>query len=397
MDAHIYEWLNLVIRWIHVIVGVAWIGASFYFNWLDSHLTPVKIPKKGVEGELWMVHSGGFYQVHKMKVIPDKMPETLHWFKWEAYFTWISGIALLIVVYYMGGGVFLLDSNVSNISYGGAVALGVGSVVISWFVYDRLCLSPLGDKTVPFAITGLILMAGIAFGLSQFFSSRGAYIHVGAIIGTLMAFNVWRIIIPSQEALVKATKAGTKPDEILGQRAKQRSLHNNYLTLPLLFIMVSSHFPSTYGSQFNWIMLVALSVIGAGVRHFFNLRNKGKRNVWILPVAALGMIALALVSRPETPETSSVETATPAVDFRMVKAVMALRCLQCHSAQPTDKIFVTPPKGIKFDTPEEMKKMAALIKTNVVAKTMPVGNMTKMTPDERTLISNWVDQGARIE
>lgn len=398
MDPHFHEWLTLAVKWIHVITGVAWIGASFYFNWLDSHLEPPEVKKKGVKGELWMVHSGGFYQVIKMMVTPEKMPKTLHWFKYEAYFTWISGFSLLVIVYYLGGGVFLRDSNVSDISYGAAIALGLGAMFGSWFVYDGLCRSPLVKNTVAFAAVGFVLMTAIAYGLSLYLSSRATYIHVGAIIGTIMAFNVWRVIIPNHDVLVKAMKDKTDPDPVMAEKAKERSVHNNYLTLPVLFIMVSSHFPSTFGYEFNWAMLAGLSLVGAGVRHFFNLRNRGHLNVWILPVAALMMVALALISRPPTPEAlPSTANSGKAVDFRTAQAVVTLRCVSCHSAKPMDDVFVTAPNGVKLDTPEEIKILADKIKTRVAAKTMPLGNKTNMTEEERTLLVQWVDQGASIE
>ena len=296
MDSLLQEWLDLVVRWVHVITGIAWIGSSFFFMWLDSHLEKPSAPRKGIEGELWMTHSGGFYRVEKIKVAPEEMPRVLHWFKWEAAFTWISGVILLAIVYYLGTGLDFLDARLAGLGSVGVTIAGFAVLGIAWLIYDGLYTSPLA-RTPFAALLGCVLLAAAAYIFSQYMSGRAAYLHVGAIIGTIMAANVWVRIIPAQRELVAATKAGRMPDERLGQRAKQRSVHNNYLTLPVVFIMVSNHFSSTWGHALNWLVLVGLALVGAGVRHYFNLRNKGENAWWIWPIAAAAMAALFFLVR----------------------------------------------------------------------------------------------------
>jgi uncharacterized membrane protein len=296
MDSLLQEWLDLVVRWVHVITGIAWIGASFFFMWLDSHLEKPAAPRKGIEGELWMTHSGGFYRVEKIKVAPDEMPRTLHWFKWEAAFTWISGVALLAIVYYLGSGLEFLDPRLAAVGSLGVTLAGFAALGVAWFVYDALYMSPLA-KTPAAAAIGFALLVAAAYVFSQFMNGRAAYLHVGAIMGTIMAANVWVRIIPAQRALVAATKEGRLPDERLGGRAKQRSVHNNYMTLPVVFIMVSNHFSSTWSHTLNWLVLAGLALVGAGVRHYFNLRNRGANAWWIWPVAGAAMVALFLLVR----------------------------------------------------------------------------------------------------
>lgn len=293
MDASVSEWLNLIGRWIHVITGIAWIGSSFFFNWLDSRLEKPAQSRHGVEGELWLVHSGGFYRMEKLHVAPDQLPKTLHWFKWEAGFTWLSGMFLLLLTYHLGAGALLEDPRTSPVSevQGSLILLGV--LIAGWAIYDLIWATSFGQNNATAAnIVCFILVTLVAYGLARLFSGPAAYFHVGALLGTIMAANVWMRIIPAQRALVEATKAGTRPDPMLGLRAKQRSLHNNYMTLPVVFIMISVHFPSTWGHHLNWLVLIAISVVGAGVRHYFNLRNKGRQQNWILPAAALGMLLI---------------------------------------------------------------------------------------------------------
>ncbi|MDF3072611.1 MAG: hypothetical protein K0S54_278 [Alphaproteobacteria bacterium] len=296
MDALIGEWLNLVIRWTHVITGIAWIGSSFYFNWLDSKLR-VPSPARGkVEGEAWLVHSGGFYRVEKIDVAPQEIPAELHWFKWEAAFTWISGFLLLILLYHLGQGAFLQNAPDGFSDLLGIVGLLAG-LSIAWAIYDFTWKSPLGEQ--PLVAGGLlfVLLIAAAWCLSKYMTGQAAYLHVGAMLGTIMTANVWMRIIPAQRALVAAAKAGTKPDARLGKEAKKRSIHNNYMTLPVVFIMLSTHFASTWGHQWNWAILAALMLIGAAVRHAFNLRNRGRNALWILPLAALAMVVLYYLVR----------------------------------------------------------------------------------------------------
>ncbi len=269
-------WLELTVRWIHVIAGVAWIGTSFYFNWLNDRLTTPTDAPEGVTGELWSVHGGGFYRVMKFGVAPARMPEELHWFKWEAYLTALSGLALLVLVYYLGADVYMVVPG--GLSPGAAVGVGVATLIGGWLVYDALCRSPLGRRTPALAAVGFLLATLIAWGLVQFIGSRAAYIHIGAMLGTIMALNVFRVIIPAQREMVADLVAGREPDGAVGEHAALRSLHNNYMTLPVLFIMVSIHYAMTYGHRYNWAILAALALIGAGTRHYFNLRNRGRHN-----------------------------------------------------------------------------------------------------------------------
>jgi uncharacterized membrane protein len=296
MDSLLQEWLDLVVRWVHVVTAIAWIGSSFFFMWLDSHLEKPEAPRRGIEGELWMTHSGGFYRVEKIKVAPGEMPRTLHWFKWEAAFTWMSGVLLLGIVYYLGSGLEFLDPRLAAFGSAGVIVIAAVVLAAAWLVYDVLYMSPLA-RTAAAPLIGCALLIAAAYALTHLMTGRAAYVHVGAIIGTVMAANVWVRIIPAQRELVAATKEGRAPNPALGQRAKQRSVHNNYLTLPVVFIMISNHFSSTYGDARNWAVLAGLALVGAGVRHFFNLRNRGQNAWWIWAVAAAAMIALFLFVR----------------------------------------------------------------------------------------------------
>ena len=397
MSAHLEQWLNLALRWAHVITGVAWIGTSFYFNWLNSRLAPPPPERRepGVAGELWSVHGGGFYRVVKYTVAPGELPRTLHWFKWEAYATWLTGFALLVLVYYLGAASFLVDPRVARLSTGAAVAVGVATLIVSWLVYDALCRSPLGARPLALGATLFVLATALAWGLTQLLSPRAAYLHVGAAIGTIMAANVLMVIIPAQRQMVAALAAGRTPDAARGQQGALRSLHNNYLTLPVLFIMVSSHYPATYGHELNWAILAGLAVIGVATRHWFNLRNQGRKNVWILPAAALGLVALALGTAPRSgPGLPSVESQ---VSFADVRVIVARRCAACHSSAPTTPGIPAAPLGVLLDTPDEIRVNAPrILAVAVDAQTMPLGNLTGMTPEERELVGRWIRAGAAL-
>ncbi|WP_443191608.1 urate hydroxylase PuuD [Pseudomonas indica] len=432
MDAHLTEWLNLGIRWIHMITGIAWIGASFYFVWLENNLNRSN-PREGLSGDLWAIHGGGIYHLEKYKLAPPKMPENLHWFKWEAYFTWMSGVALLMVVYYLNPSLYLIAPG-SDLSPAAAVLIGFGSLAVGWLVYDQLCDSPLGKQPALLGAVLFVLVVFAAWGYTQVFSGRAAYIHVGALIGTIMVGNVFRIIMPAQRALVKAIEENRTPDPVLPAKGLLRSRHNNYFTLPVLFIMISNHFPSTYGSQYNWAILAGISVLAVLVRHYFNTRHESGKFAWTLPVAALGMICLAFVTTPNRqPATPSVATAQvveqpaasqpaqtapadeatedkapvaaeapakpqgSAPDFAKVSNVIHERCTVCHSAQPTSPLFSAAPAGVMFDTPQQIQQLAAKIHAQSVAsQIMPLGNITQMTQEERDLIGAWIAQGAQI-
>ena len=288
MDLDIVSWLNLAIRWAHVIVGISWIGTSFYFVWLDNNLRPGPNMKEGVHGELWSVHGGGFYHNQKYLVAPTELPEELHWFKWEAYFTWITGFLLLCLVYYYGANLFLIDKSKADLEQWQAIAIGLSVLAGGWVIYDSMCRSGMGNDNKIFGFMWAGIMLGIAIGLSTVFSGRGMFIHVGAVLGTVMAANVFMVIIPNQRKVVAALKAGEMPDPSLGAAAKQRSLHNNYMTLPVVFIMISNHYPMTFGNQYGWAVLAGLSLSGWYFRHFLNRRNIGKVEYHL---AALGVAA----------------------------------------------------------------------------------------------------------
>jgi uncharacterized membrane protein len=299
---------------------------------------------------------------------------------------------LLSVVYYFDTGVYLVDPQVRALAPGAAVAMGFGTLLVSWLVYDQLCKSPLGRMPVPFAALGFVLATGVAFFLTQMFGHRAAYIHVGAALGTLMAANVFFVIIPNQRVMVDAMIAGKEPEAKKGIDAAQRSLHNNYMTLPVLFIMVSNHYPFTYGHEWNWAVLAAISIIGAYVRHWFNLRGKGEKNVYILPAAAAAMVALAFVSAPKSVSSNQD------VSYAQVEQIIQNRCITCHSEKPTSTAFNTAPQGIKYDTPEQIKARAQRIyQAAVLSKTMPLGNITQMTDEERRVLGAWIQAGAEIE
>ena len=389
IDPYANEWLDLLVRWLHVVAAIAWIGSSFYFIALDNHLRPPKDEADadlGVGGEAWEIHGGGFYQVQKYRVAPKTLPEPLHWFKWEAYTTWLSGFGLLIVLYYVNANTYLIDKSVADLRPWEAIAISVALLVAAWVVYDGLCRMIPNDLALAGVLLVLVTLA--AWGISHLFAGRAEYIQIGAMLGTMMAGNVFFVIIPAHWELIRAKQAGHEPDAAAGLRAKQRSVHNNYLTLPVVFTMISNHFPITYGHSYSWLILVALLVIGVWVRHFFNLRQAG-RNAWWIPVtAALAIAAVAVAIRPHG---SSGGTAVP---FTQAQAIVQERCVPCHSAHPTK--VDSAPMGIVFDTPKQIQSQASLIQqVAVLTKVMPLGNQTGMTQAERDTLGHWIEQGAK--
>lgn len=401
MDPHLSEWLNLVLRWIHVITGIAWIGASFYFNWLLNRLRRPGAGEADVTGELWAIHAGGFFQVRKLATVPGGLLSGLHWFKWEAYWTWISGFVLLVLVYYLEARVYLIDPRVADIGVAAAVGIGVGVLVAGWLAYDFLWRSPLAERQWAAVTVSLMLFVGAAYGLGQVFSGRGAYIHVGALLGTLMVGNVFRVIMPAQRQLVAAAKAGGRPDPVLAADAERRSLHNNYMTLPVLFTMVSNHYPGTFGHRQGWLVLVALFAVGAGVRHYFNVRHRGNwSNAWIVAAAAVATIGIIVATAPTTLRDAGSRAAPPGakVAFAEARHIIVKKCLTCHSERPTHESFDAAPKDVRFDTPAQIRAMVGKIRTTTVTtETMPLGNLTQMTPEERAILGRWIDQGAPID
>jgi uncharacterized membrane protein len=394
MEAYASDWLQLLIRWIHLITGIAWIGSSFYFVWLDNHLLAPRAQDdadKGIGGELWAVHGGGFYVVRKFKVAPPVLPEPLHWFKWEAYTTWMSGFALLVVMYYLHANVYMIDKSIADISPLQAVGLSVALLVLGWVVYDQLCQRLGLARDTWIAGVMVVFIAIVAWRLSDVLSGRAVYIQIGAMLGTIMAANVLFVIIPSQRKLVEAKEQGRAPDPIYGLRGKQRSVHNNYFTLPVLFIMISNHYPMTYGAKHGWAVLIAIMLLAAYVRHFFNLRHRG-RTVWAIPVTAmLATLALAIVIAPDRPQA----TAGGPPPFAKVQAIITQRCVSCHAQKPTQEGFAVAPKNVMFDTPELIAANAQkMYEQAVVTKAMPIGNLTGMTDDERVTVAAWFNGGA---
>ena len=390
LDPYATDWLDLLTRWLHVIAGIVWIGSSFYFIALDNHLRPPREAEKRVGGEAWEIHGGGFYRVHKYTIAPEELPEPLHWFKWEAYTTWLSGFALLIVLYYLHADTYLIDKSVADLSPLEAILISVGLLAAAWVVYDALCRA-LGSRPLVLAATLLALITLAAWGISHLFSGRATYIQVGAMIGTMMVGNVFFVIIPAHWELVRAKEQGRQPDPVWNERAKLRSVHNNYLTLPVVFAMLSNHFPFTYGHSYSWLILVVLLVTGAWVRHFFNLRHTG-RTVWAIPIsAAIAIAVLAILIRPQNESAAS----TPAVPFSTVHGIIDRRCTACHSMHPTK--VAEAPLGITMDTPEQIQKLAPSIRQQAVESTaMPLGNATRMTTQERQILGRWIAQGAKI-
>jgi len=388
----ITEWLNLGLRWLHLITGIAWIGSSFYFVWLDNHLTP---PKEGdASGELWSVHGGGFYHNQKYQVAPAKMPEDLHWFKWEAYFTWMSGFSLLVLVYYVGAQSFLIDPAKAALAPWQAIGIGLSAIVGGWLIYDGLCRSPLGKHDRALGILWYLLLVGAAYGLNSVFNARGAYLHVGAIIGTVMAANVFMIIIPNQRKVVAALKAGQAPDPALGKMGKQRSLHNNYMTLPLLFIMISHHYPMTFGAHRPWLMLAIIAAMGVAIRHVFNLRHK-HRDPRATMALAFGLLVAAM-GYGAWEKSGAAPTGGEALTYADVQPIFAKHCVGCHAAHPANPAFPSPPLGVLLDSADHAAAAASRIKAVAVdSQVMPLGNMTGITDAERAKIGQWIAGGAK--
>lgn len=385
------EWLNLAIRWFHLTAGIAWIGSSFYFVWLDNHLVP---PKSGeASGEVWSVHGGGFYHKQKYQVAPSQMPEDLHWFMWEAYTTWITGFLLLVLVYWVGAASFLIDPAKAALTPLQASGVGAVALVAGWLIYDGLCRSPLGRDDRVLGAAWFAVLVAAAWGLCQIFSARGAYLHVGAIIGTAMVGNVFFVIIPNQRKVVAALVKGEVPDPALGKAAKARSLHNNYMTLPVLFVMISHHYAMTYGAERPWLVLALLGLTGVAVRHVFNLRHRGQPLGGAIAVAAV--LALVSVTYVSAEKAGEVKAADSSADWASVEPILQKHCVSCHAAKPTSDLVTAPPLGVMLDSQEHARQFAARVKKVAVdAEIMPLGNTTGMTRAERKALGQWIDAGA---
>ena len=394
MTSWLTDWANLLLRWAHFIAGIAWIGSSFYFIWLDRALAKPEPPRPGVEGDLWLVHSGGFYQVEKRRPSPGEIPPILHWFKWEAMLTWLTGIALLVLVFYLGSA-YLLDPGVSRIGRGTAIVLGLAVVILSWPAYDGLWRSPLSHRPAIAGTISLAALTAITILLCRVMSGRAAFIHVGAVLGTIMVANVWERIIPAQRQMVDATRSGRPADFTLGERAKQRSVHNSYMTFPVLFVMLSNHFPATYASPLNWLVLLLLFVAGASVRHA--MIGRGPRARWAVGLAALTLAAAMFFSSPKSVVARTPAGADSVPSFAAVRAVIAQRCQPCHSQYQSDRTFGPAPGGVTFDTPESIVRLAERIRVRAVeTETMPLANKTGITPEERSLLARWIAAGAPL-
>lgn len=388
------SWIELALRWFHVIAGIAWIGASFYFVWLDTSLRRDSRTPESVAGELWSVHGGGFYHQRKFILAPPELPEALHWFKYEAYFTWISGFLLLVVLYYFGADLYLIDPAKAELATWQASAIGLGVLLAGWLVYDGLCRSPLGRSGRALGVVWFALLTAAAYALAQVFSGRGAYIHVGAIIGTAMAANVFFVIIPNQKTAVAAMRDGREVDPALGRAAKQRSLHNNYMTLPVVFIMVSNHYPATFGHQSGWAVLAGLSLSGVLIRHVFNLRHEGRTGLGYAAAGVLVFLATILLAawmRPAGPAPAGPSAAQ--VGDAEIMAIVETHCGACHATRPSHPAFTAAPKGLVLESPAQLRRNARLIREQALqSRIMPLGNATAMTDAERAALGAWLER-----
>ncbi len=383
------EWLNLLFRWAHIIFGIGWIGASFFFVWLDLAMRKRDKMSKGVAGTVWMVHGGGFYHVEKYAVAPDKLPGDLHWFKWEAYLTWMTGIVLLILQYYINAKSYLIDPQVYPLEPWQAITISVASLIIGWIVYDLLCRSKLATNEALLAPILFVIILAWAALFSELFSGRGALIHTGALIGTMMAANVFMVIIPRQNKAAKSLLAGEAPDPAHGIIAKQRSLHNNYLTLPVLIMMVSSHYPALVSHPYKWMIVGLIVIAGASVRHFVNGHDAGKPIGQIVWVLIVGIVAtfLAYAMTAYRPGAGGGVEISDERAFEIVRT----RCSVCHSANPTHEDFEEAPSGIRLDSLEDILRHGEVIRVqSVIGQTMPLGNETEMTDDERRNLGVWL-------
>jgi uncharacterized membrane protein len=399
MESYLVEYLGLLLRWLHVIAGIAWIGSSFYFIWLDNSLDPPapdsEEARKGVAGELWAVHGGGFYNPQKYAVAPAALPEKLHWFKWEAYTTWLSGTALLVVVYWLHAQEMMVDPSLAALTPWQAAGIGAASMAGSWLVYDLLCRSPLGRHNGLLGAVVFGLLTALAWGLSHVFGGRAAFIQVGAAIGTIMAANVFFVIIPGQRRMVEAMRAGRAPDPRDGRRGKQRSVHNNYFTLPVVFIMISNHAAAVYGHAHAWAVLATFGAAGVLIRHFFNRRHKG---AFAWPCLAAGALLLCLAAWWTVPRIEPLPPVRGPVTFNRVRAIVGQRCVTCHSPVPTFAGIAQPPAGVMLNTAGGISQNAQRIYQQVVVtRIMPLGNATHITDEERAVIAAWMRAGAPVQ
>tara|TARA_R110002124_G_scaffold114535_44_gene269640 strand:+ start:2618 stop:3844 length:1227 start_codon:yes stop_codon:yes gene_type:complete len=406
MPDHIifYEWLMFAVRWLHVITAIAWIGSSFYFIALDLGLRKTPSLPPLAHGEEWQVHGGGFYHIQKYLVAPDFLPEHLTWFKWEAYWTWLSGFMLLVLVYYMGANIYLVDRTVLDMAAWQAIALSLASIVLGWVLYDSLCKSPIGQSTTGLMLVLFAILVAMSWGYTQVFTGRAALLHMGAFTATIMAANVAMIIIPNQRIVVADLKAGRVPDAKYGKIAKQRSLHNNYLTLPVIFFMLSGHYPLAFATQWNWIIASLIFLVGVVIRHYFNTRHARKGNPhWTWAVAVVLFIVIAwLSSGPKLANSAGEEVASRAAEpflgaehFAAASLTVQTRCAMCHTAEPAWEGIYEAPKNVILDNDIAIANHARDIAIQAgYAHAMPPGNVSGMTDEERALLVAWFREGS---
>ena len=406
MSAYLMDWLSLLGRWVHLITGIAWIGASFYFVWLDNHLLPPAEQSsrdKGVGGELWAVHGGGFYHAQKYRVAPQVLPGTLHWFYWEAYSTFLSGLFLLVLLYYGHAEIYLIDPSVAPLSKPAAILIGLGFIVLGWLIYDVLCRSRLRDRSRALGAVLAVIFSGAAFALCHLFSGRGAFIEFGAMLGTIMVANVFFVIIPAQRQMVQAKREGRDLDPGAGARGKLRSVHNTYFTLPVLFTMISNHYAVTFGARHNWLVLIAMSAAGALIRVYFVARHKrhergGRTAPWglILGFCIIAATAAALAPRHAASVEGAQDTRAlaPAQQLAAIEGIVNVRCVPCHAANPTQAGFTSPPKGLVLESPQDLLTHLTLVEPQLATKAMPIANLTQMTDSERSTVLDWIHRGA---
>jgi uncharacterized membrane protein len=396
--AILWEWLSFAVRWTHVITAIAWIGSSFYFIALDLGLRKTPSLPPLAHGEEWQVHGGGFYHIQKYLVAPDFLPEHLTWFKWESYFTWLSGFMLLVVVYYFGADLFLIDRHVLDVPNWAGILISLGSIVIGWYIYDLLCKSPVGNSTGGLMLALFVVLTAMSFIYTLLFTGRAAMLHMGAFTATIMAANVAMIIIPNQKIVVADLKAGRVPDAKYGKVAKQRSLHNNYLTLPVIFFMLSSHYPLAFATKWNWIIASLIFLEGAIIRHWFNTRHAKKGNPhWTWGAAVVIFLVIAWLSAAGKPgdtrqdiASASAQPFLTAAHFPAVRDVIMGRCSMCHTAEPVYEGVLEAPKGVHLDTDAAIANHAEQIAIQAGFSTaMPPGNVSEITPSERALIVTW--------
>jgi len=403
MESAFQEALNLFLRWLHVIAAIMWIGDSFLFMWMDSHLEEPKKPREGapgqVVGELWMTHSGGFYELVKRKFLrQEEMPTNLYWFKWESYTTWLTGFFLLFVVYYLNGASYLIDPTISSLTTGQGIHLSLGLLIGGWLVYDLLWRSPLGKRTAILAPLCFAALVGIALWLTQLYSGRAAYLQIGAMMGTIMSANVFFRIIPAQKNMLASARAGQPVDTSLGLRAKTRSRHNHYMTLPVLFCMLSNHFPATFSAEHAWLVLAIVFLFGAGLKYLMNYRGRAGFVVWAGTLVSFVLVIVMTSGRSLAVDAADESLLAKKVSFPAVQRIINARCTTCHATIPSDPGFKSPPSGIVLEDPAQVAKLSPRILYRVwTTRTMPLGNLTGITDDERATIAAWVKQGAKID